>query len=168
MQKRSGVYWLIHQATQRFYIGSTGDLDTRMSVHIRSLKGGYHFINELQNDYSLNANIVFEFFETSDKTKAMELEQLHIDQYFNSGRLYNASYNAKAPILGGCNLNRGEQWRDNQSVAKNDKKKPVLINSVEYESVKAAARALNISHALVSYRVRSESENFKDWQSCHW
>ncbi len=30
-----------------------------------------------------------------------------------------------------------------------------------YESVKAAAKALNISYALVSYRVRSNSENNK-------
>lgn len=38
MQKMSGVYWLIHQTTQRFYIGSTSDFHTRKSIHIRSLE----------------------------------------------------------------------------------------------------------------------------------
>lgn len=94
----------------------------------------------------------------------MELEQLHLTRYFSSGCLYNRSYNAKAPILGGCDLNRGEQWRKNQSIAHQEKKKAVVINNVEYESVKAAARSLNVSHALVSFRVRSGSKNFEDWK----
>ncbi len=164
MRHLSGVYWIVHQKTGRFYIGSTGNFEQRKNIHLRSLLGGYHFNKELQSDYNRDPSINFEFFETKDKSEALVLEQKHLNQHFISGRLYNVSSNAVASILGGCDLNRGEDWRKSQSVAKNDKKKPVVINGIKYESIKEAARSLNVCHAALSYRVRSTSDKFKDWK----
>ncbi len=162
MNSTAGVYWLVHQKSQRIYIGSTGDFKVRKQVHLTSLAGGYHFNKELQNDYNRDPVVTFTFFETKDKSEATKLEQEHLNQYFGNGRLYNASFHATAPILGGCDLNRGEDWRKNQSCAKDEKKRAVEIEGVRYDSITAAARTLGLNKTMVTHR--AQSANFEDWK----
>jgi predicted GIY-YIG superfamily endonuclease len=94
------VYGILHEVTERVYIGSTKHLYVRSSQHVSALKLGKHHNKELQQVYDKDPviSLFYKQFDTAEE--AMEFEQLLLDSYVDSGLLFNVSKNVKAPSLG--------------------------------------------------------------------
>lgn len=103
-RNKNGVYCIKNAIDRRLYIGSTvlGFYD-RFKSHLYFLRKNQHgnaylqaFVNKHGED-----KLIFEILEiVEDKEKVLEREQAWIDQYWETGLLFNTARDAKAPMLG--------------------------------------------------------------------
>lgn len=82
-----GVYAISNLLSGKKYIGSTGvSFRRRWTEHRRLLRNGQHHARQLQNSWSKNGELNFEFsiLCVCDAVHVLEMEQYFID-FFNSG-----------------------------------------------------------------------------------
>lgn len=99
MNVKSGVYRVYCLANRRMYIGSSGNLESRLNEHQRDLRLGRHPSAKLQADYNRwgKFRFRFEILElVRDNQSRLDREQHWIDstQYTKSGKFgfgYNLS-----------------------------------------------------------------------------
>lgn len=88
-----GVYFIYHDETKEFYVGSSNDINTRISHHFGSLKRNSHDCYRLQKLYNSSEYSDFSFnyikCETLDYARKLELEILH--ENHNNDKLLNTS-----------------------------------------------------------------------------
>jgi len=85
----TGVYVIHHRPSNKVYVGSSGDLRHRSVTHRSDLKHSRHSNPNLQEAYNNHPNIEFVYYETEDREKAYDLEQLLFDYYGETDRLFN-------------------------------------------------------------------------------
>lgn len=100
-----GVYQIRSLSTNKFYIGSSGNLKKREFNHFRSLRKGTHHNALLQKLFTKNGEddfqfIVLKFF--SKKVLAQKLEDQLINKYWDNPRCLNIGHSA----IGGDNLSK--------------------------------------------------------------
>ncbi len=87
------------QVNNRYYIGSTINLDKRKRLHFTKLKNGYHpnkFLQNLYNKYGEDS-FVFSVIELIDNdVDTLEIEQPYLNEHFGQENCVNLS-----PIAGG-------------------------------------------------------------------
>lgn len=87
---KTGIYKIINISNNKYYIGSSKDIETRLSSHFRSLKKGRHVNNHLQssfNKYGEN-NFITEIVEECNIKDLLLREQYYLD-IGNWNKMYN-------------------------------------------------------------------------------
>lgn len=97
-----GVYTLTDLVSQKFYVGSSQDVDKRISQHYRALEKNIHYNVRLQELWNSGKKLVPLFYPTETREQAYELEQDFLDRYDGSELLLNIGKSVK----GGDNLTR--------------------------------------------------------------
>ena len=92
---RVGAYKLVHNASGRYYIGSTADFDSRKSVHLSVLRSGRHYNQALQELFNGAPEVSFEFHETETRDKAYDIEQKFLDEGSSDVLMLNVSRDAR-------------------------------------------------------------------------
>lgn len=95
----SGVYFIYNIINDKFYVGSSFDLNKRISTHVRELTKGIHHSIYLQRSWDKYTykNFVCVIVELCPKDKCKELEQYYLDLYKPE---YNVCKDAIA-VMGG-------------------------------------------------------------------
>jgi len=95
------IYKITHVDTNKVYVGSTVDIDSRIRHHIADLERGESTCKPLQRLFDEKPEVVAVFKETPDRDTAYMEEQRFIDIYRNKSLLLNiGSIDAKRPFSG--------------------------------------------------------------------
>jgi hypothetical protein len=101
---KCGVYKIINKIDNKFYIGSSIDIEQRWYKHKSLLRNNKHPNKHLQNAWNKYGEICFEFqiICLTEKEKLLLIEQKFIIQTncCNNKIGYNISYNTISPNLG--------------------------------------------------------------------
>lgn len=99
-----GFYILHHQNSDRFYVGSTKNIYHRISQHRRSTKASVRDIasQDILAICEHEGGFVFDVFfvPTQDREQAYDYEQLFLNCFMPTGRLFNRATNARSSWLG--------------------------------------------------------------------
>lgn len=84
------VYVIRHKVTDRMYVGSSKDVNRRISVHINALRRGKHPVEDMQKDFDIyGENYIIEIFEDVNDKFEYDL----MDKY--NSRVRGVGYNYK-------------------------------------------------------------------------
>jgi predicted GIY-YIG superfamily endonuclease len=158
------------------YVGVTCNFKRRMKEHRRSHWPIGKAIREFGED---NFKIEIEEFNTKELALDKEFELVSLES-LGTGELYNQSvggspsnqFNYHNPMLDKSVVEKHPNiWSSTnnpmlnpiskQKMIKSQKRKPVVIEGVNYGGVREAARAVEESRQCVVYRLKSSS--FPDW-----
>lgn len=99
--KTIGAYLLLHLKSGMAYVGSHGNLYTRVYQHHHLLQYKKHWIKCFQQAYENDSRFVPFLLPTDgDREAAYTVEQTILDKFHSSGLLFNTSSNARIPIQG--------------------------------------------------------------------
>ena len=101
--RKPGVYKIVNNLTNEFYIGSAINMKYRWKLHRRVLNNKTHHNLHLQRAWDKYGNDVFSFEVVewvADKEKLIEVEDAYISKYFDTGVLYNIVRKSYSPMLG--------------------------------------------------------------------
>jgi len=100
----SGIYMIHNLQNDMRYVGQTVDLEQRWHDHLWALRGSHHFNAHLQNTFNLYGEEVFTF-KVLEHIEDLEVltarEQWYIDEWWDSGMLYNISRTVGQPVAAG-------------------------------------------------------------------
>lgn len=98
---KSGIYMIKNNLNEKFYIGSTKNLNVRFSTHKSLLKKNKHTNIHLQRSYNKYGDVFsYIILEYVNEEKLLEIEQKYLDRYKNNKLFYNISLKS----LGGDNI----------------------------------------------------------------
>ena len=117
--KVPGVYMIIHPATGKAYLGSTENLYGREKKHKYMLKSNSHTNKPLQEAYNQDNRTEFVHLSMDSREKAYEYEQLMLDDFSNTGSIFNIAIDAKASTKG---LTRSDDTKIKIGIAHTGKK----------------------------------------------
>lgn len=89
-----GAYLIVDDNNEKAYVGSTGDLRTRMLRHNRELNNGTHYNAELQEHHEKN-ELNFIALAMEDKEQALNFEQSVLDCFHDTPVLCNKAIDAR-------------------------------------------------------------------------
>jgi group I intron endonuclease len=94
----SGIYKITCEITNKFYIGSSQELNRRKVYHFNRLRANKHPNPHMQNSYNLYGEQSFEYevIKYCDVVELLKEEQLILDKYINTGVLFNVALIAGA------------------------------------------------------------------------
>lgn len=95
-----GYYKLTHQPSGFFYVGSSQDLDKRISNHRSDLNRGTNSNKSLQQVYTNWSDMLVEKYPTATLTLARNGEQRLIDAYTNDPLFCNIGSSSNNPTAG--------------------------------------------------------------------
>lgn len=99
--KSIGMYIITDSHRSNTYAGSTKDLNARMYRHLLTLNKGIHDNKSLQKLFnSKNKELIVIFIIVDDREQAYDLEQLYLDEFYNSGLLCNIAKDARFSTKG--------------------------------------------------------------------
>lgn len=92
--KRSGVYAIRCKQTNKYYIGSAGNIYGRLKQHFMNLKAARHHNHRIQQDfnagYDFECSIIQEFNNQEPQQIMIAIEYLYILELYKKGlQLYN-------------------------------------------------------------------------------
>lgn len=101
---KSGIYKITNAATNKFYIGSTKDVDKRWYDHKRELSLNIHINPKLQHSWNYHGQdkFLFEMIEEVEEDKLIEREQHYLDILKPYDR--DVGYNISPSAIGGDNI----------------------------------------------------------------
>ena len=88
-----GIYIIQHDITNKFYIGQSNDIATRLSHHFSGLKNGKssnRFLLDLYNQ-SKHEDFSFYYIEINNKSERLLIEKYMLEKYKFDDRLLNAT-----------------------------------------------------------------------------
>lgn len=85
------VYMITDELSKKFYIGSTSDLNRRISEHKSDLKNNIHYNKKLQELYNNKAKLKIHHIEKETIQEARELEDILLKQSEANPNLLNIS-----------------------------------------------------------------------------
>lgn len=92
----SGIY-KIQGSTERFYVGSSKDLEYRRRSHWDDLGEGRHVNLLLQRTYNRGDDLTFSILEFCEEEDLLIREQWWLDYFWPTGLLYNINPKAICP-----------------------------------------------------------------------
>lgn len=90
-----GAYVMRHSISGLVLIGSARDLERRRQQHLNLLQAGLHESSELQELYTADPYVEFEFFASATLQEALQKEASLLAEYEPSGRLVNIDAHCK-------------------------------------------------------------------------
>jgi group I intron endonuclease len=178
------VYKIECKPNGRIYYGRSQELEKRWRAHKNMLRNGDHNNFHLQEDWKKFGEDAFIFevlHEFDNKDDSLLAEQDYIDK--SRGEAYNISDSK----IGGDTFThnpRREEIREihrQQAVGKNNpmygkpkndytlqrikeaNSKPISIDGVIYKSLTQASKVFNVTVSTISNRIKSNSDQFKNW-----
>lgn len=127
------VYILHQLSNDRMYIGSTGDLYDRIAHHEQHLEGNKHKNKRLQKAFNEHPHFLLGFIRVDTRDKALEIEQILLDNYMSTGRLMN-----RAPDV--YNSTKGMKLTNEEK----DKLRQITIKQFESEEARDVQRQIAI------------------------
>ena len=104
-EAKCGLYKIVNKNNNKFYIGSSTNLNQRWKSHKNALRRGAHINEYLQRSFNKHGQEAFEFVVLKQCTKAnlLKEEQLMLDKHFGKKECYNLNNVAgRPPILIGA------------------------------------------------------------------
>jgi hypothetical protein len=102
--EQCGAYVLIHCATGKVYVGSTGNLYNRICVHKSLLQSRTHYNSGLQAAFDSGGDFEARCFPTVTRDEAYSVEQQLLNEYqINGAGVFNVAEDVRAP-------GRGADW----------------------------------------------------------
>ena len=93
------TYIIRHVKTGKLYIGSTLDINSRLSDYENNLPRNNKTLNSnLQKIYNEDPNIQFYFILVNTREEAYEIEQWLLDRYWDTGLIINSFLDVKGSI----------------------------------------------------------------------
>ena len=171
--QRPAFYWL-HTDDGKIYVGSTGGIAHRLSVHAGLLKHGKHYCLELLLSFSRSFFITASVWYMPSREAALDAEQAYLDDHFGADYLLNKAPNARDALEGGeCSVetrrkisagNTGKIRSAEMRLRLGRPKTPVIIDNVPYKSILDAARSLRLSSPSVWKRIRDTDPKYANYQ----
>ncbi len=180
----SGIYIIKNKLNNNRYLGSSGDIERRLSNHRGLLRRGRHHSYKLQGSWNKHGEENFEFtlfeevfFTNQDKSYREELleciEQYYLDilQCYKIG--YNVSKFANRPNNEKCSENTKKSWITRREKVGGDvhysKDHRAKISKSLRESPIFQAKILEIifSRRKKVYQYYSKGEFVKEWESIY-
>lgn len=88
------IYMITHNVTKRMYIGSTGNFNTRMRIHLNALRSGRHSIEDMQKDFDdYGEDYTIEILDEINSSESFRKEYDYMDNY--KSRIRGLGYNYK-------------------------------------------------------------------------
>jgi len=166
--KVSGIYSIINTINGKIYIGSSNNINRRLSSHRNLLINNNHFNKHLQSSFNIYGlkSFTFNIIEISEEDRLVEMEE-HYIQFYKSNIL---GYNMRIK----CDTNRGKKFSKShienlrkshmghkRSEESNDKIRKSQFKSVykiddignivnKYESIISASKENNIYKSAIS------------------
>lgn len=97
-----GAYVLTDVRSGKFYVGSSGELEKRLTRHLYDLRRNTHHCSPLQELWNKRGELVETIFPTDTREEAYQLEQDLLDRFKDSNLLLNIGLEVK----GGDNITR--------------------------------------------------------------
>lgn len=97
---KPGVYLLMIDGNKHLYLGSTHNLKVRISTHVAALARGTHYNQHLQRAYNQNPVVLAMPLPTECATGALKGEQELLNEFYDTGLLFNMARDAVAPMRG--------------------------------------------------------------------
>ena len=160
----SGIYKIVNKLNDKYYVGSSQNIKTRIRKHFELLKRNVHHGIYLQNSYNLYGKNSFDVFllEECSIDELIITEQKYLDSIVDWKMVYNMNRIASG---GGCDLSNHpnqQQIRENMSKSNIGKHtKPFFINDVRYEKLQDAADEFNVD-------IKAISSKLKNWKNKDW
>jgi len=98
LKNLSGIYKITCLVNNKYYIGSSSNLENRFKVHLRTLNNNKHKNPHLQSAWNLHSkeNFIFEVLEYTDKDNLLIREQFYMDILQSYNREYGFNNCIKA------------------------------------------------------------------------
>lgn len=197
--KKSGIYLISCIKKQKYYIGESDNVSSRLCAHKNKLRRNIHENKELQSDYNqygenhfLFQKLIFKY--GIDKDKRLELETIILltlkpeqryniyinwkkrDKITNSFFGKKHSYEARqvqsfakkgkiSPFKGKTQNNEIKKMLSQINSKKTtiERRKPVVIDSIYYESISEASQKTGLNRRLIRERCHNKThfENFQ-------
>lgn len=172
--KQPGSYILTHVPTGMFYVGSSGNIAERMKNHRKELVKGRHHAVALQAVFTSWLDIHVNFVVAQTREEALEQEQIALNlvhghanccntsksAYFSSEHLHSRKASLKsAETRRGRTASR--EVVERQAAGRS---KRVLIDDIEYPSVKSAASALGVTPGAVVQGLKNGTQRHQTWR----
>jgi group I intron endonuclease len=156
-----GVYKIINMKNNKFYIGSSYNIKTRIRKHFELLKRNSHHSIHFQNAYNKYGKEVFTtcVLETCEKNDILSLEQKYLNEIIDWQYAYNMSN-----VASGSNYNLSTHPNRNEIIEKmsianmGKHTKPFYIDNARYETLKDAAEIYNVD-------IKAISSKLKNWKN---
>lgn len=118
----SCIYTIKNKDTGMLYLGRTINFDNRMADHKKTLRGNRHRNKRLQNSWNFRGEDKFEFsiLWKEEESKLPELEGFLLNEFWDSGLLYNHHKLSEGGFQKGNKLGcfvRSEETRQKMSIA---------------------------------------------------
>ena len=107
-----GAYALVHDSSQKAYVGSTENIYARVNKHKNDLLNNRHKNRNLQAAFNSDPSFTLFVQKTDTVEEATAKEQKLLDTLLPEGRLLNISPNAEVPCKG---IKKTEEQRKLQS-----------------------------------------------------
>lgn len=103
MEQQSGIYKILNKVSGDFYIGSSKNIDKRISNHFKSLEKGKHHSQRLQRAWDKYGkdSFVSEIIEFVEPCNLLKIEQNYLDNL-------NPPYNMRSTANGGLDFHTEE------------------------------------------------------------
>ena len=91
----SGIYLIENKTQNKFYVGSSADIDRRLYDHFAALKSNRHTVKEMQEDYNKGDTFTSRTLKVLDsrvKNYLLDEEDKYIKEYSKKGTMYNKVY----------------------------------------------------------------------------
>lgn len=89
--KQVGAYILVHENTGLKYVGSSADLDGRMSSHLYALRHDKHYRADLQEAFNKDPTVKMLKFPTNNRDEAYQREGELLQEHKDCSNLVNRS-----------------------------------------------------------------------------
>lgn len=162
----SGIYIIQNTVNGKLYIGRTCNWNKRRKQHIWDLKRGNHCNSKLQNAWNKYSDkaFCFELIWEESSENLPELEQMLLDEFFVSGKLYNLHKNSLGGMLG---MKVSDETKMKQKVSRENsikvKKHIEFLTSKEnLEKATLAAKSPESRKKAIESRRRNGKKFFND------
>lgn len=139
MPKTMGAYIIEHTMSGKIFIGVSNNIYQYNNNHISYLNRNVHANAQLQEAFNQNSGVSLMCIITDSMDEAYEIKQRVLDEFHNSGLLFNIALDA----------------------GYNKRARKVMVDGVEYASIGIVSIAKNICHSAV--RGRIASKKFPTW-----
>lgn len=141
-----GAYALVHDSSQKAYVGSTENIYARVNSHKNDLLNNRHKNRNLQEAFNADPSFTLFVQKTDTVEEAIDKEQKLLDVLLPGGKLLNISPDARVPCKG---------------VVKTDEQKQKLrdANLLQFSSQEARDQ-----HSEVSKRLHQDPEYLRKKQ----
>lgn len=165
---KAGLYEIVCKKNSKRYIGASNSVNRRLNEHKTSLRRGLHSNRNLQKDFDFykEQNFLFQkiSLELDCEKKELFIKEKNLIAKYSVECLYNIN---KKPFAGQNHSDSVKKSISIENIGKSNKerKKPLFLNAIFYESITEAYEKTGIHRRLIRERCNSQEPK---WVSYQW